>query len=207
MEEVREESSSHCPQAKIYIFSWVFSVLENLLLSPHQPFSDNCPPVVKHSPVRLEFAHLPVSGILTTLSLHLPKCYPSLKGHISTVSRNLRGLIFSSSKPWSWSLLSRDITTKHLLPQQTPCKAETTYTVPITVHPTLWCLAKSRCWIDSWLNKCTISHPAPVALLDKTLCLLQSQLPQLWTEDNSAWMYSPGVLGRINEWLKSNLKM
>lgn len=71
------------------------------------------------------------------------------------------------------------------MPQQTPYKAETTNIVPTAVHSTLRCLAKGRCWIDSWLNKCTISHPAPVAFLDKTLCLLQSQLPQLWTEDNS----------------------
>ena len=45
--------------------------------------------------------------------------------------------------------------------------------------------AKSRCWMDSWLNGCVICHPAPVVFLDKTLCLFQSQLPQLWTADNS----------------------
>lgn len=55
----------------------------------------------------------------------------------------------------------------------------------MSVHSRTRCLAKSRCWIDSWLNEHTISHPAPVVLLGKTLCLFQSQLTQLWTKDNS----------------------
>lgn len=55
----------------------------------------------------------------------------------------------------------------------------------MSVHYRTRCLANSRCWIDSRLNECTISHPAPVVLLDKTLCLFPSQLTQLWTEDNS----------------------
>lgn len=40
----------------------------------------NCPSVVKHFPGHLEFAHLHVCVIPTTLSFHLPKSYPSLKG-------------------------------------------------------------------------------------------------------------------------------
>lgn len=78
------------------------------------------------------------------------------------------------------------------------------FTVSTSAHHRPWCLAKSR-WIDSWLNECMICHPAPVVLLDKTLCLFQPQLPQLRTRI-TARMCSPGVLWRINQWLKCHLK-
>lgn len=100
MGEVRNESSAHCPQAKIYIFSWEFSALENLLFSTLQPFFLNCPASAKHSLIHVEFAHLCVSVSFPPLSASI--CQNST--HLSrvsnpTVSRNLRGLTLSSSKP------------------------------------------------------------------------------------------------------------
>ena len=148
MGEVRDESSAHHPQAKIFIFNWEFSALENLFLSTLQPFLLHCPAAVKHSLIHLEFAHLCVS-------LPLPSLLASVfqnSTHLSRVSNpiiswNLGRLTSSSSKPLPSRSFWKTYSTNHFLLQQieSACNAGALYTVSTSVHHRPWCLAKSRC--------------------------------------------------------------
>lgn len=188
MKEVRDESSPHCPQVKIYIFTW-HSVFWKICSFPLQLFlqlscysqifpntSWICPPLcLCHSqPPQLPFAKiLSLSqGPETPLS-------PGILGKSPPPPLNLGPCCLLSSpkniNPQTAYCLNR---------LQAPARQRPCIQYP-TLHRIMWYLAKSRCWIDSWLNECTISHPALVVFLDRTLCLFWSQLSQLWTEDNS----------------------